>query len=191
MSDQEHMPEPSTNGPTEPNDLDVAITAFRHIMATEITTVLDALAAALQLAKRVAEAPPKPYYVVVTPDNEISVLHTVHSFDDFLAIFRTARKGLCQAFGFHDNAVYLPSKGGDYLVGPDKRYPLFTESFDDEVDQHGYFGAASVQQPAAAAVTTAGVTIDEAEEAPVDEESGTDEDFDEEEFDEEEPEDDG
>jgi hypothetical protein len=130
---------------------EIASRVAAQFVANNPLTVLEAIRAAMELAVDASRIPRGRYSIVVAPDYEEAYYRTFDSFDEVLEEFRRVRREGGQAFGCHSE-VFLPSKGGDYLVTPWGRFPLFVAEASDEVDPRGRLGPARPRpqpQPAA------------------------------------------
>jgi hypothetical protein len=186
------MSVPSSDGvaATETNEnLDVVVAAFRQVMTTDVTTILDALLIALQRAKDLSQVPKEIFHTVIVPDVGEATVTTAGSFEEMLATWREARQKSVQIFGFHGD-ILLPSKGGHYVVTPWGRYPLFAEDASTEVDLSGRVGPdPSIPHPVAAAVQPASGPDDDNEEIPGDDDNVDDDRYDDDDGFDDEPED--
>jgi hypothetical protein len=177
-TDQEQDVEPSLEGPdqAEPEG-DPVIAAFRQVMATEPTVILDAIIASLRLARDAAQLPKDQFHVVIIPDVGEGRVVTVGSTEELVTVMREARMDGGQAFGFRGELL-LPSKGGHYLVTPWGRFPIFAAEVDNEVDLTGRLGPVPII-PKAILVPAPSVSEDNGDDEPMDDDDVDDDDDDE------------
>jgi hypothetical protein len=175
--EQELEPEPESGA----DEVDLVV---ENALTQNPAIVLDLLIAALGRAKDALQVSVGRWHVVIAPDAEPAYVKGFDSFEGLLSACRDVHGKGYQIFGFSPKGeLLLPSRGGQYLVTPWGRHPLFVADDDSEVDPSGYVGPVPIKPAPAAAAANGNGEDEKIEEEDEADEGGVDEGLDDEEED--------
>lgn len=139
---QEQAVEPTLNGEPDADALSAGA-ELAQMLTSDPVALLDMFIDVMRLARDAAQTPKGKFHTVIVPDTTMeATVTTVGSFDEFLVVWQEAwQQRAAQIFGFSPRGeLILPSKGGDHMVAPWGRFPLYTKGNDADADPLGRLG---------------------------------------------------